>query len=75
MRILWEIKLKGENVVTQDFSVKQQGFRIGGPIIKDKLFFFINGEQERRDDPATQYVALRPGVNDGDANVSTSISF
>lgn len=61
---------KGEEVITQDFSVKQQGFRVGGPIIKDKLFFFINGEQERRDDPATNYVALRPGVNDGQANVS-----
>lgn len=63
-------KAKGEEVVTQDFSVNQRGFRIGGPIIKDKLFFFINGEQERRDDPATQYVALRPGQNDNDANVS-----
>lgn len=63
-------KAKGENVVTQDFSVNQRGFRIGGPIIKDKLFFFINGEQERREDPATQYVALRPGENDGGANVS-----
>lgn len=63
-------KAKGQDVVTQDFGVKQLGFRVGGPIIKDKLFFFINGEQERRDDPATQYVALRPGENDNDANVS-----
>ena len=63
-------KAKGEDVVTQNFSVNQRGFRIGGPVIKDKLFFFINGEQERRDDPATQYLALRPGVNDNDANVS-----
>lgn len=63
-------KAKGEDVVTQNFNVKQQGFRVGGPIVKDKLFFFINGEQERREDPATSYVALRPGVNDNDANVS-----
>lgn len=63
-------RAKDEDVVTQDFNVKQQGFRIGGPVIKDKLFFFINGEMERREDPATQYVALRPGVNDNDANVS-----
>lgn len=63
-------KAKDQDVVTQDFSVKQQGFRVGGPIIKDKLFFFINGEQERRDDPATNYVALRPGINDNAANVS-----
>ncbi|MDH4090927.1 MAG: carboxypeptidase regulatory-like domain-containing protein [Cyclobacteriaceae bacterium] len=63
-------KAKGEDVVTQNFNVGQRGFSVGGPVIKDKLFFFINGEQERRDDPATQYVALRPGVNDNDANVS-----
>ncbi len=63
-------KAKDQDVVTQNFNVKQQGFRVGGPIIKDKLFFFINGEQERRDDPATSYVALRPGINDNAANVS-----
>ncbi len=63
-------KAKDQDVITQDFNVKQQGFRLGGPVIKDKLFFFINGEQERRDDPATNFQALRPGVNDNAANVS-----
>ena len=30
-----------------DFSNKQYGMRLGGPIIKNKLFFFINGELSR----------------------------
>ncbi len=54
----------GENTITSNkFSVNQTGFRLGGPIIKNKLFFFVNGEFERRSDPATQYVAARPGLS------------
>lgn len=36
---------------TTAFSDKQYGFRLGGPIIKNKLFFFINGEMARRTAP------------------------
>jgi hypothetical protein len=62
-------KANGADVITQDFDVKQSGFRLGGPIIKNKLFFFINGEMERRSDPATQFLALRDN-NAGKPNVS-----
>lgn len=36
---------------TADFSNKQYGLRIGGPIIKNKLFFFANGELSRITQP------------------------
>ncbi|MGE5398893.1 MAG: TonB-dependent receptor [Ignavibacteriales bacterium] len=35
-----------------EFNEYQSGVRVGGPIMKDKLFFFFNGEFSRRTDPA-----------------------
>ncbi|MGJ1203427.1 TonB-dependent receptor [Sphingobacterium lactis] len=55
----------GKNVITDKksdkFSDNQYGFRIGGPIIKDKLFFFVNGEMGRRTSPLP-YNAGEPGA-------------
>jgi len=34
-----------------NFDYTQYGSRLGGPIVKDKLFFFVNGERVRRAQP------------------------
>ncbi len=38
-------KLEGERIDTGDFSEKRYGVTFGGPIIKDKLFFFLAYEK------------------------------
>lgn len=51
---------------TTSFSVNQVGFRVGGPLIKNKLFFFVNGEMENRVDPGTTFFAEKSdGSNKG----------
>lgn len=43
-------------VTKAGFDVKQVGFRLGGPIIKDKLFYFVNAEAELRTDPGNTFL-------------------
>ena len=34
-----------------EFSNRQYGVSLSGPIVKNKLFFFVNGELDRQDEP------------------------
>ena len=52
---------------------KSYGFTFGGPIIKDKLFFFLNAESERTLSPGNTLMAMAPGRNVSDPNVSTYV--
>jgi hypothetical protein len=45
-------------VTVANFSENIIGARLGGPIMKDKVFFFLNYERQRRIDPATPFVAI-----------------
>ena len=68
----WDFYRNGEliaSVTIADFDVKQFGGSIGGPIIKNKLFFFVNYENEKRSDPGTAFVSDN-GSNTGQTNVS-----
>jgi hypothetical protein len=73
-------EVRGSPVVANpDLSYNQSGFALSGPIIRDKLFFYVNGELERTDDPGTNFVASRPGiagfgVSRVDASVMDAIS-
>lgn len=50
-------KARTENVVSTQFSENIYGARIGGPIIKNKVFFFLSGEVVGKSEPATPWVA------------------
>jgi len=62
-------KISGVDVPNLDFNTSQTGVSVGGPIIKNKLFFFINAEAERRNQLAHGFVADNPS-NSG-ANVTS----
>jgi hypothetical protein len=63
------------SVVKTPFNYSIRGFSLGGPIIKDKLFFFVSGERVRQDAPATSLSASdashAAGGNYSQANADT----
>ncbi|MCO6493977.1 MAG: carboxypeptidase regulatory-like domain-containing protein [Phaeodactylibacter sp.] len=61
-------KVSGTDIVVPELRQFQAGFSLGGPIIRNKLFFFVNAEVERREDQGSNFVAARPGI--GGENVS-----
>ena len=56
-------KVAGDDIFVPELTQLQAGFSLGGPIVKDKLFFFINAEIERREDLGSNFLASRPGLS------------
>lgn len=54
-------KIKGQEIFVPSLEQTQAGFSFGGPIVKDKLFFFANYEIDKRSDLGSNFVA-----NNGD---------
>jgi hypothetical protein len=53
-------KVRGQTVVANpDLTYNQSGFTVSGPIVENTLFFFLNGEIERRTDPGSNFSAFR----------------
>src|SRR5690606_37091017 len=61
-------KVNKEEISRPAFDFEQIGFRIGGPIIKNKLFFFMNYETENQPDPIQTLVAATPSNPFGQNN-------
>ncbi len=62
-------KVSGSDIFVPDLSQTQYGFSLGGPIIKNKLFFFINAEVENREDLGSNFIAAG-STAEKQANVS-----
>ncbi|SDG39437.1 TonB-dependent receptor [Chitinophaga filiformis] len=55
-----------------DLSFSIRGASIGGPIIKNKLFFFVNGESSRQTAPATSWIPSDASHAPNPGGVSTA---
>lgn len=53
----------GTEIDVPDLTQTQGGFSLGGPLVKNKLFFFINAEVDQREDLGSSFVAARPGLS------------
>ena len=60
-------KVNGDKIYVPELEQKQYGFSIGGPIIKNKLFFFANFEKDDRADSGSDWV---PNTGSGAVNQS-----
>ncbi len=66
--------VSGDAVPQEDLKYNQSGFSFGGPIVRDKVFLFLSGEIERKDDPATNFLASTggaPGI--GESRVEAAV--
>lgn len=65
-------KVDGVDAVKGDLKQLQAGFSLGGPIVKDKVFFFANFEMENRSDLGSFFEPNRGSTGDNVSRVLAS---
>ena len=67
-------KTGSEDIEVSDFTEDTYGFTFGGPIVKDKLFFFANYEKFETEVPTnSQPLSAISGINQADVDRVTDI--
>jgi hypothetical protein len=72
--------VRGQPVIAKpDLKYLQSGIAFSGPIKRNKVFFFVNGEIERTQEPGSNFVASRNGssgfgISRVDAKIMDSIA-
>ena len=73
---LYNQDMRGNKVMGVDLGERSKesknvyGFTFGGPIVKDKLFFFVNAEYEKRPGQVVEWRASDNGVANPDQMIS-----
>lgn len=67
-------KIRDKKLTVSESSKKVYGFNLGGPIIKDKLFFFVSGEMEKSLTPGNTLLAMDAGRDPNDLNVNSRVT-
>ncbi len=67
-------KIRDNELKINDSERQVYGVTLGGPIIKNKLFFFVSGELENNTTPGNTLLAGGDGRNTDDPNVSKRVT-
>lgn len=67
-------KVGEETFTKQPLDEQTYGFRLGGPVLKNKLFFFINAEKREATSPGPQNIASTPDMPFGGSNTPSNVA-
>ncbi len=66
-------KIRDKELTVSESAKKVYGLSLGGPIIKNKLFFFVSGEMENTLTPGNTLLAMDTGRDAADLNVNSRV--